>query len=121
MLLVLRQMNLRVPHPSRLLRRVGSYDPKAQPSDSSLGSFLGHSRLFPLCHPDRSALFASRVPLTGMAGFFFRAVPGAPATKRRDRGIQLTVSQSNATSQLFSMPSARRSRVFRGEGGSSVS
>src|SRR5882724_8167142 len=36
-------MNLRVPHPSRRLRRVGSYARTPQPSDSSLGSFLGYS------------------------------------------------------------------------------
>src|SRR5260221_528347 len=64
------------------------------------GSFLGYSRLFPLCHPDRSALFASRVPLTGMAGFFLRAVRGAPATKRRDLG---RVRPPNLISPLLSL------------------
>ena len=39
--------------------------------------------------PWRAALlFSDSVIPTGVAGFFFRAVRGAPATKRRDRGNQ---------------------------------
>jgi hypothetical protein len=44
---------------------------------------------------------------TGVAGLFFRAVLGAPATKRRDRGKESTISQFNAQSpflQLLSSP-----------------
>ncbi len=55
----IQQMNLRVPHPSRLPRRVGSYDPTPQTFRSSSSPF---SLLCPhLCHPDRSGpIFPSR-------------------------------------------------------------
>jgi hypothetical protein len=45
---ILRPENLRVPHPSRLLRRVGSYAPTPQPFFSA----------FPLCSPRLFVIFA---------------------------------------------------------------
>jgi len=39
---------------------------------------------------------------TEVAGFFFRAVRGAPATERKDRGNPSTASQPADTSTLFS-------------------
>jgi hypothetical protein len=41
--------------------------------------------------------FSSSVIPTGVAGLFFRAVPGAPATERRDHGSQRSSTQLDET------------------------